>query len=233
MLNILPLAFAAAVYPTLLAGVIVILGRPAPRPLLLGFLLGGLLISMTAGAIIVFALDGAVSTSHQQSASPTVDIVAGAISLILAGVLARKQDVIRARREKRAAKQAAKAQAKGKAEPREPLSTRLLSRGSARSAFALGLVLNLPGVWYLVALKDIAKGNYSVPGALALMLVFNAIMFLLVEIPLIGYLISPEGTRVRVNRFQAWLGDNAQSIAKWAAAAIGFYLIIRGIAGLT
>ncbi|MGZ4286700.1 MAG: hypothetical protein ACXVW5_21095 [Solirubrobacteraceae bacterium] len=41
MLSILPLAFAAAFYPTLLAGVIVMLTRPAPRPLLVGFLLGG------------------------------------------------------------------------------------------------------------------------------------------------------------------------------------------------
>ena len=56
MLTILPLAFAAALYPTLLAGVIVILNRPTPKPLLVGFLLGGLLISVTAGLIIVFVL---------------------------------------------------------------------------------------------------------------------------------------------------------------------------------
>ena len=41
MLTILPLAFAAAVYPTLLAGVVAILSRPEPKPLLIGFLGGG------------------------------------------------------------------------------------------------------------------------------------------------------------------------------------------------
>lgn len=83
--SILPLALAAAVYPTLLAGVIVLLAREKPAPLLAGFLAGGVLVSVAAGLIIVFALNGAVSTKNQSSASPTIDLVAG--SFVLAGVL--------------------------------------------------------------------------------------------------------------------------------------------------
>jgi hypothetical protein len=45
--SIIPLAIAAAVYPTLLAGVILLLGRDNPAPLLAGFLAGGVLISLT------------------------------------------------------------------------------------------------------------------------------------------------------------------------------------------
>lgn len=229
MLNILPLAFAAAVYPTLLAGVIVMLGRPAPRPLLVGFLLGGVIISMLAGCTIVFALGGSVSTSSQRSASPVVDLVGGLLAVAVAVVLARKPDLARARRERRAAKQAEKVPE----EAHESFTTRMLARGSARSAFALGLVLNLPGVWYLVALKDIAKADYSVPVAVLLMLLFNAIMFLLVEIPLLGYLFDPEGTRLRVERFQAWLSSHAQQLGMWISGAVGCYLVVKGIAGLT
>jgi hypothetical protein len=48
--NVFVLALAAAVYPTLLAGVIVILSRPNPLRLLGGFLLGGMTISIQLSA---------------------------------------------------------------------------------------------------------------------------------------------------------------------------------------
>jgi Sap, sulfolipid-1-addressing protein len=89
--SIIPLAVAAAVYPTLLAGVIVLLARDKPAPLLAGFLAGGVLISVTTGLIIVFALGGAVSTKNQNSASPAIDLIAGILSVILAGVLWKRQ----------------------------------------------------------------------------------------------------------------------------------------------
>src|SRR5664279_6241082 len=96
--NVILLALAAAVYPALLTGVIVLLARDKPAQALAAFMAGGMLISLTAGLIIVFALDGAVSTSNQKSASPTVDLVAGILSLILAIVLWKRE---RGRREPR------------------------------------------------------------------------------------------------------------------------------------
>ena len=48
-LTLVLLALAACVYPTLLAGVILILAHPRPLRMLLGFLAGGLTISMIAG----------------------------------------------------------------------------------------------------------------------------------------------------------------------------------------
>ena len=53
------LALAACVYPTLLAGVILILARPRPLRMLLGFLAGGVTISLIAGIAIVRALEAA------------------------------------------------------------------------------------------------------------------------------------------------------------------------------
>jgi Sap, sulfolipid-1-addressing protein len=79
------LALAASVYPTLLAGVILILAHPRPLRMLFGFLAGGLTISVIAGIAIVRALEssGAVDTAHR-STKPIVSIVAGAVSLVLA-----------------------------------------------------------------------------------------------------------------------------------------------------
>ncbi len=222
MADLIPLALAAAVYPTLLAGVIVLLARDKPVAMLAAFLAGGVLISVSAGLIIVFALDGAVSTKSQKSASPTVDIIAGVLSLVLAAVLWR-----RTHRSHAATPAPAK---EPKAKKDGPSWTqRTLGEGSAWAAFGAGLVLNLPGIWYLDALKDIAEANVSTVDAILAILVFVVIMFALAEAPLIGYAIDPDATESRVKSFQAWLKENGMTIAICVAGAIGVYLTATGI----
>jgi Sap, sulfolipid-1-addressing protein len=110
---------------------------------------------------------------------------------------------------------------------------RTLGEGSGWAAFGAGLILNLPGIWYLDALKDIARADAGTATRILWILLFIVIMFALAEIPLIAYAVDPDGTRVRVQRFQAWLAANAQTIATWAAAAIGVYLTVKGIVGPT
>ena len=61
---------------------------------------------------------------------------------------------------------------------------------------------------------------------------FIVIVFALAELPLIGYAVDPDGTRVRVQRLQAWLSANGMIVARWVATLIGVYLTITGIAGL-
>jgi hypothetical protein len=109
---------------------------------------------------------------------------------------------------------------------------RTLGQGTAWAAFAAGLVLNLPGIWYLDALKDIARANETAAARVAWILVFVVIMFALAEAPLVGYAVSPDGTRVRVQRFQVWLSAHARTVAIWAAGVIGVYLTVKGIVGL-
>jgi hypothetical protein len=218
--SIIPLAFAAALYPTLLAGVIVLLAREKPVGMLAAFLAGGVLISITAGLIIVFALGGAVSTKNQRSASPTIDLVIGVLSLVLAAVLWRRVH---------ADAGAEKAPKKDKGPSR---TQRMLGEGSAWAAFGAGLVLNLPGIWYLDALKDISKADAGSAAKILAMVVFIVIMFALAELPLIGYLVAPDATQVRVEGFQNWMSAHAATVALWAAALIGAYLTIKGIAGL-
>jgi hypothetical protein len=94
-------------------------------------------------------------------------------------------------------------------------------------------VLNLPGIWYLDALKDIAKADVGTTATILWVLLFVAIMFALAEVPLVGYAVSPDGTRVRVEQFQGWLSDHGRSIATWVAVLIGAYLTTTGIVGLT
>ena len=79
-------AFTAALNPTLLAATTVMLLLDHPKRLLLGYLAGALLTSMTLGLVIVFATDGSESTA-QNTLSPSMDLALGGILIVLAFVI--------------------------------------------------------------------------------------------------------------------------------------------------
>jgi len=116
--------------------------------MLVAFLVGGVAISVVAGLVLVKVLESTdvVSESHS-SAHPIIDIDIGAASLIVAwGVWSgRIKHGLRKQPEPQ------QAQKYGSS-----LTSRVLSRGSVTMAFIAGLILNLPGVWYLDALVGIA-----------------------------------------------------------------------------
>ena len=102
--------------------------------------------------------------------------------------------------------------------------------GQCKGRLHVGAAINLPGPFYLLALGDIASGPYSTAEQLGLVLLFNAIMFLLVEVPLVGYLVQPEETAGRVASFSTWLNANGLRVMGWLVGAVGAGLIVQGIA---
>ena len=222
--NIFLLAVASAFYPLLLAAVLVMLDTPRPKSLLIGYLLGGAIISVGLGVAIVVAFDrsGAVSGSTGRTVSPVVDIATGALALLVALAMARGWD----RRLRR----------RGPAKPGAPAGNsrakQYLGRGSARLAFLVGMVFSLPSFYYIAALKDIAESWGLSATALAVILAFNAIQFVLVELPLVGYLVAPARTRATVEDFNRWFRIHLRTIGEVMAAVIGAYLVVRGIANL-
>lgn len=224
MLNVLALAVGAAVSPTILAVVIVLLHRPQPGRLLAAYLVGGLLTSVAVGIAVVTSLTelDAVSGSSP-AADPIVNFTVGFLSLLVAYVLATDRDA--GFSERRREKQAAKPQ-------RDPWSERVLSRGSAPIAFAVGVALNLPGAFYLVALKDIAQGVDGLSGQIGAIVIFNLIMFALAEVPLLGYSFAPEATQVKVEQLNEWMARNARQIVIVVATIFGVYLVARGVVGV-
>jgi len=140
-------SLVAAANATLLAAVTVMLFLPNPKRLLLGYLLGGLLVSLTIGFVIVFVVhqSGATSTS-QNSISPATDLALGVLLLVAAYVL-RSERMERRRERKKKEKEGVE---KGPSKVE-----RVLGRGSARITFLVGMVLTLPGVSYLAALHEL------------------------------------------------------------------------------
>jgi hypothetical protein len=228
--QLLFLALEAALYPTLLAAVVILLSTPHPRRLLGAYLAGGLVVSIGLGIAIVKALEGSKAvTSESSGLSWGADLAIGGLALLLAVALATRTDERFRERRRQRREAAGKVKPPSDDDKKEPWSARILARGSAPIVFVAGLVVNVPGAAYLVGLKDIAAGKYSTGEEIALIVGFNLIMFLLAEIPLAGLLIAPERTDAMVKRFNAWLSSHSRQIAIALCVFLGVFLVIRGI----
>lgn len=228
MAHTIVLALAAAVYPTILAGVIVILRQDNPRPLLLGFWLGGMVVSIAAGIAVIAILEQSntvIDTSR--TTRPILDVVVGVLSLVLAWrIWTGHTGRLAAWRERRKARKPPPGQ------PKPSFADRWLGRGSIWLAIGAGAILNLPGVWYLAALTDIADVRPA-SHQLFQILVFNLIMFTLVEVPIVMYVIDDERAQQTVDRLDAWGRSHRREVASVIAAAVGVYLVIQGIVAAT
>jgi hypothetical protein len=227
VLELIPLAIAASVYPTVLAVVILILTRPNPRRLLAAYLAGGMLASLIAGGLVVAALSSGhlLNGNSGRTINPAVDLAVGLLLLGLLYALLTGRD--RRFTERRRHKHAADAGAE-----KPSWSDRMLERDSLGITFALGLAVNLPGALYLVALKDIASADQSTAADVLQIVVFNLIMFACVEIPLIGYGVAPERTEALVARAHDWLGVHSRQMAVALCGIAAVYLTIKGTVGL-
>src|SRR5436190_21848426 len=129
-------SFTAMLNPSLLGATTLMLLLPHPKKLMLGYLLGALLTSITLGLVIVFTLQGSgVVDTAKRTANPAVDLAVGALLLVVAFVLGsgRYDPVLdRRRRHKEATDD--------KAPPRWQ---RALGSGSPRIAFVVGVALTL------------------------------------------------------------------------------------------
>lgn len=215
------LAFAAALNPTLLAATTVILLLPNPKRLLIGYLGGAMMTSITLGLVIVFSLqDSSLVDTAQNTLSPAADFALGAIALAIAFVLATGRDHrLSERRQRR----------KAEKEPSGPPRwQRFLGRGSARDGFIVGALLTLPGGSYLAGLNHLAAQDLSTVGTVLSVLAFNVIMLALLEVPTLGYMLAPESTPDAVARFRTGLSRHGRRAGIWGAAVIGSLLVVRG-----
>jgi hypothetical protein len=227
LLELLLLALEAALYPTLLAAVVILLSQPRRTSLLSAYLAGGLTISIVLGLGIIAALQASKVVQNSRSGvSWTTDLAVGGLALLLAVALGTRADV--RLKERRRAKHPAKP-----VDPddvaKEPLSQRLLARGSVPVVFVAAVAINLPGAAYLVALKDIAAAHQPTGTDIVLVVAFSLIMFMLAEIPLLGLIFAPEPTVARVHRLNAWFSANGRTIAVVLCTVLGVFLITRGI----
>lgn len=223
--EVIVLSLTASLNPTLVAATTVMLLLERPTRLMLGYLCGALMTSITLGTIIVFALPESSTTSTtKDTISPAVDIGLGAIALAVAFVFyTGRMDRLRERRAERKAAKPAKG---------PPRWQRELSKGSPRVTFAIGALLTLPGASYLAGLRSIHELHYSTTATVVSVIAFNIVMLWLLEVPLAAFVVAPDWTPGAIERAKAWVSRHATTFIVRGAALIGVLLIIKGIIGL-
>ena len=107
-----------------------------------------------------------------------------------------------------------------------------MSKGSAKTTFAVGALLTLPGASYLAGLNEIHKLKYSTTGTVLVVIGFNLVMMWMLEVPLASFVIAPESTPQAIERAKGWVSRHAHMFAVRGFAAVGALLVIKGIIGL-
>jgi hypothetical protein len=220
--QVLVLSLTAALNPTLVAASTLMMLLSNPVRLMLGYLLGALLTSITLGIIIVYELrSSSVVSTAKRTLSPAATLTLGIIALTIALVLetGRDERLAQRRRERRARKPP-----KG-----PPRWQRALGRGSARVTFVVGALLTLPGASYLAGLTRIEKLHYSTPATVAIIVAFNLIMLALLEVPLICFVLAPERTPAAIERAKGWVGRHWRRFGSRLFGVIGALLVIKGL----
>jgi hypothetical protein len=222
--QVILLSLTASLNPSLLAACTVMLLLPNPARLMLGYLLGASITSVTIGLVIVFSLSNSQATSTaRHTLSPAEDVALGALALVAAWVLwSGRHERLRERRRARKA---------GKPDAGPPRWQRELRKGSPRITFVIGVALTLPGASYLAGLVSIHRLDVSNTEAVLLVLGFNVVMLWLLEIPLVSFLLAPDWTPAAIERAKAWVALHWHVFAVRGLAFIGAALVIRGAIG--
>jgi Sap, sulfolipid-1-addressing protein len=217
-LELLVLAILSAFWPTLVLVDVIAFQTRKPERILLGFLAGGLIATVTIGSLVVFSIDSTSIGSSSTSSTPSaiIDFTIAGFAFLCAWILSHRPD--KPKKPPSAKKQARAEKTKQAIEKGAPL------------AFVAGILLNIvPGVFPIIALKNIAGADYSDAEVVATLFVFYVIMFSLVELPIIGYVFAEDWTGTQVGRFNTWLTNNRTRVAVWVLVGGGIYLSLRGV----
>ena len=208
LVKVLPLAFGAAVSPTLLTMVVLLLAGAKTRRPAVAFAAGTAVLSVAIGAavLLVFrALDAPRHVSGHRGA--VVDIVFGAVLLALA---------VRA--------------IASKPKPKEPKPRHLWGTGAA---FVLGLGIMASNfsslVLYLAALKEIVRADATTSATVVVTGVFIAIMLLPVELPLLLTVVAPRSADRLLGGIGETVERNSRPITIVVLVGFGAYLLLKGI----
>ena len=238
---LLALANGGSLVVQLLAVVLVILTRPRPRPLLWAFWLSALVVSCGVSSIVlaVFRAKGTILGTTSTTVSPTVYLVVGVIAVGVAVFAATKRGRELIGRELERT-QSAEPRAKGglaervqvKAAEVKSRADEAMQQGSVWVAILVGVFLGAPSPFSLAAVGLMVRNGYGLLTQLVLILVFALITYLVVEIPIVSYAVSPDGTASRVEAFSTWLGTHKIQAVAAVAVVVGVVLIVKGLSSL-
>jgi hypothetical protein len=214
-ITLLVMAVAVSLEPFRIGMTVLMINRPRPQLQLLAFLCGGFVMGTTVGVVALFVLRQHL-LENPHFTLPKVQLVIGALALLAAGYLALRPGQARSND--------------------DGLMSRLgdrVTRGSSLwVAAGAGLAIALPSVDFLAVLAVIlASGTGPATQVVALML-FQAVAFMLVEIPLIAYLVAPQRTLSAMTSLNEWVRSRRRHEVAAMLGVVGAVLITVGLATL-
>ena len=78
----------------------------------------------------------------------------------------------------------------------------------------------------------LARQHASTLAAVLVVLAWNVIQLLLLEVPIVAYAFAPEGTATAVTGFKNWLTRDESRIAYWCTLIAGAALLAIGVVHL-
>ena len=205
----IPTALAASFSPPALLIIAGLLGLPRPMRNATVFLASAAVVTVGVGIIAVEVLSNtSVDDSRKHpTVPPALDLIIGLVILGFAIFVARRPP-------------------RGPKVKPDQREMRLLV------IVGLGLLMGTPSPLYLASLHSIAKGNPSGAVAVFEVIMIAAIVLLMVELPIVSYLIAPERTAALLKTANGWLARNGRVLALSAAGIVGTYFVISGIVHL-
>lgn len=216
--TVLALAIAVNFDPTRIGFILVVLSRPRPILQLAAYLSGGVAMSLTVGVLVMFVVHRGLFSVPEFDAG-TVQIVVGAVALLLAAFLATNISVPGLSRQRSSGGGIA-ARFQGGALGHSPWVSG-----------AMGVSTALPSVEYMALLVVIgASGAAAWSKALTLgvyLLVANTVS----AVPLVSYAVAAEKTRSALESFQQWIRARRRRDFAVVLAAAGAVVLAIGITG--
>ena len=100
-------------------------------------------------------------------------------------------------------------------------------------AFGAGVGLNVfPGVFPLIALRNISALSYGNGTTVLLIIALYLCTFALIEVPLIGLLVAPARVEPMVRSINQWLDRNGKRVGIDVLGIVGLFLLVRGVVQL-
>jgi hypothetical protein len=215
-LQVILLALASTVRPTSLAATYALLGSSEPRRYMTAYVVAGLALTIVFGLFVVVALDGIDVRAGTSGTKAAAEIAGGVVALAV-GVLVLRGRFVRAG-------------PAGDLPSRPGRWDRLVNeRLTLRTAILAGPATHLPGIFYLLALNTIVAHKARLGGAVAELLVYNVIWFVLPLAALVVCIADPGAARDFVGAVSVWARARTRVIVPAALFAVGALLLVSGL----
>lgn len=240
--TLLAIAVWVSIDPTRLVVGGILMSRPRPRRNLLAYWLGGLAVGVTPGVGALILLHGSLLLVMENVRSTVASftggyfqIAVGVFALLIAAVVSAG---FPARLHTGSAIYGGAASTPA-LQPKTTAAARMRARmrralqgGNPWVAFGIGLVTTMPPADYLVVLILIVSSGAAIGIQLGAVVTFTVVVLVLVEVPLVSYLVMPAKTHLAMLQLQAWAAIHRRRLLVAFPAAVGLMFVTAGMSSI-